>query len=103
MQLDFSKRKAMRIFEQMDDYGISPIIEESKVIEDNPTLIKKECTKRLVVAVPRPESRSKGKNLVRPRSREIKTETSLGNKGGTLKGKSGKMSEQVSPQKTVRS
>ena len=40
VQLDFSKRKAMRIFEQMDDYGISPIMEESKVIEDNPTLIK---------------------------------------------------------------
>lgn len=30
----------MKILEQMDDYGISPIEEESKIIDD-PTVIKK--------------------------------------------------------------
>jgi len=41
VQLDYSKRKAMRILQQCDDYGMEPIQEESKVIDDIPTFGKK--------------------------------------------------------------
>ena len=41
VQLDYSKRKAMRILQQCDDYGMGPIQEESKVIDDIPTFGKK--------------------------------------------------------------
>lgn len=88
----------MRILDQIDDYGMCPIKQESKVMEEMPTFGKKQ-SKRIIKSPRNVEkSKSKSKNLVRPNSREIKTMTNL-DKSSYSKKKTTKMSQQATPRK----